>query len=409
LTESSSSPLRLFLIACEESGDRLGGALMRALRAASPRAIEFIGVGGGDMAEQGLTTLFPIDDLAIVGFNAVFARLPLLVRRINETTAAVLRERPDGLIIIDSPDFTHRVARRVRKAAPEIPIVDYVSPSVWAWRPGRARAMQRYVDHLLALLPFEPDAHKRLGGPPCTYVGHPLTEAVADLRPDERERARRNADPPVLLVLPGSRSSEIARHLDLIGETVQLLETRCGPLELVLPTVPAVRAKVEQGAARWQVAPKIVIEPADKWRAFRTARAALAVSGTVTLELALAGVPSVVIYRVSLFEDRLGQSGAGRERDAGTPAARRDARAARGRSCAAAWPNAGARASGRRLRPTRSHHGDRPSLTERACRRDRTADRGGEERVVSCPGRCAPLRKSFRIFGYFGRALQQQA
>ncbi|MBV9627060.1 MAG: lipid-A-disaccharide synthase [Xanthobacteraceae bacterium] len=307
MTETSSSPLRLFLIACEESGDRLGGALMRALRSASLRPIEFIGLGGGHMAEQGLTTLFPIDDLAIVGFNAVFARLPLLVRRIHETVDAVLREKPDGLIIIDSPDFTHRVAGRVRKAAPAIPIVDYVSPSVWAWRPGRARAMRRYVDHLLALLPFEPDAHKRLGGPPCTYVGHPLTEAVADLRPDTGERARRNADPPVLLVLPGSRSSEIARHLDLIGETVQLLETRCGPLELVLPTVPAVRAKVEQGAARWAVAPKIIVEPADKWRAFRTARAALAVSGTVTLELALAGVPSIVIYRVSLLEEAIGR------------------------------------------------------------------------------------------------------
>jgi lipid-A-disaccharide synthase len=302
-----SRPLRLFLIACEESGDRLGGALMRALHAASPRAVEFVGVGGHQMAEHGLTSLFPIDDLAIVGFNAVFARLPLLVRRLNETTAAVLREKPDGLVIIDSPDFTHRVARRVRKAAPEIPIVDYVSPSVWAWRPGRARAMRRYVDHLLALLPFEPDAHKRLGGPPCTYVGHPLTEAIADLRPDNGERARRNADPPVLLVLPGSRSSEIARHLDLIGETVQLLDTRCGPLELVLPTVPAVRAKVERGAARWAVAPKIVVESADKWRAFRTARAALAVSGTVTLELALAGVPSVVTYRVSLFEEAIGR------------------------------------------------------------------------------------------------------
>jgi lipid-A-disaccharide synthase len=302
-----SKPLRLFLIACEESGDRLGGALMRALRSASPRAIHFIGVGGSDMAEQGLTSLFPIDDLAIVGFNAVLARLPLLVRRINQTVDAVLHEKPDGLIIIDSPDFTHRVARRVRKAAPEIPIVDYVSPSVWAWRPGRARAMQRYVDHLLALLPFEPDAHKRLGGPPCTYVGHPLTEVVADLRPDERERARRNADPPVLLVLPGSRSSEIARHLQLIGETVQLLETRCGPLELVLPTVPAVRAKVEQGVARWPVVPRILIDPAEKWRAFRTARAALAVSGTVTLELALAGVPSIVIYRVSLLEEAIGR------------------------------------------------------------------------------------------------------
>ena len=307
MTETSSSPLRLFLIACEESGDRLGGALMRALRSASLRPIEFIGVGGSHMTERGLTSLFPIDDLAIVGFNAVFARLPLLVRRIHETVDAVLREKPDGLIIIDSPDFTHRVAWRVRKAAPAIPIVDYVSPSVWAWRPGRARAMRRYVDHLLALLPFEPDAHKRLGGPPCTYVGHPLTEAVADLRPDTGERARRNADPPVLLVLPGSRSSEIARHLDLIGETVGLLETRCGPLELVLPTVPAVRAKVEEGAARWAVAPKIIVEPADKLRAFRTARAALAVSGTVTLELALAGVPSVVIYRVSLLEEAIGR------------------------------------------------------------------------------------------------------
>lgn len=307
MIENSSRPLRLFLIACEESGDRLGGALMRALKSRSPRAVEFVGVGGHHMAEQGLATLFPIDDLAIVGFNAVFARLPLLVRRINETVEAVLRAKPDGLIIIDSPDFTHRVARRVRKAAPEIPIVDYVSPSVWAWRPGRARAMRRYVDHLLALLPFEPDAHKRLGGPPCTYVGHPLTETVADLRPDEGERARRNADPPVLLVLPGSRSSEIARHLDPIGETVQLLNTRCGPFELVLPTVPAVRAKVEQGVAHWPVAPRIVIDPTEKWRAFRTARAALAVSGTVTLELALAGVPSIVMYRVSLFEEAIGR------------------------------------------------------------------------------------------------------
>ncbi len=302
-----SKPLRLFLIACEESGDRLGGALMRALKDSSPRPIVFIGVGGSHMAEQGLRTLFPIDDLAIVGFNAVFARLPLLVRRIHETVDAVLREKPDGLVIIDSPDFTHRVARRVRATAPAIPIVDYVSPSVWAWRPGRAAAMRRYVDHLLALLPFEPDAHKRLGGPPCTYVGHPLTEVVADLRPDQHERTRRNASPPLLLVLPGSRSSEITRHLDLIGETVQLLETRCGPLEVVLPTVPGVLAKVEQGAARWPVAPKIIVGGADKWRAFRNARAALAVSGTVTLELALAGVPSVVIYRVSLFEEAIGR------------------------------------------------------------------------------------------------------
>jgi lipid-A-disaccharide synthase len=304
---AAAGPLRVFLVACEESGDRLGGALMRALAAQAGRQVEFSGVGGRHMAEQGLASLFPIDQLAVVGFNAVFARLPLLVRRIRETAKAVVAQRPDVLVIIDSPDFTHRVARRVRAAAPAIPIVDYVSPTVWAWRPGRARAMRRYVDHLLALLPFEPRAHQELGGPPCTYVGHPLIEIVSDLRPTASDRARRRSAPPVLLVLPGSRSTEIARHLDLFGAAVAFIDARCGPLELVLPTVPSVLAKVEEGTARWTVRPKIVVDTNDKWRAFRTARAALAVSGTVTLELALAGVPSVVVYRVSLLEEAIGR------------------------------------------------------------------------------------------------------
>jgi lipid-A-disaccharide synthase len=300
-------PLRIFLVACEESGDRLGAGLMQALARSAGGPVEFTGIGGRHMAEQGLASLFPVDQLAIVGFNAVFARLPMLLRRIRETAHAVLAQRPDILVIIDSPDFTHRVARRVRAAAPEIPIVDYVSPTVWAWRPGRARAMRRYVDHVLALLPFEPQVHQRLGGPPCTYVGHPLIESASDLRPDAAERARRAATPPVLLVLPGSRTSEIARHLDLFGAAVQLIDARCGPLELVLPTVPAVLDKVVQGTAQWPIRPKIVIDTADKWRAYRIARAALAVSGTVTLELALAGVPNVVVYRVSLLEEAIGR------------------------------------------------------------------------------------------------------
>jgi lipid-A-disaccharide synthase len=138
-------PLRIFLVACEESGDRLGAGLMQALARSAGRPIEFTGIGGRHMAEQGLVSLFPVDQLAIVGFNAVFARLPMLLRRIRETAHAVLAQRPDILVIIDSPDFTHRVARRVRAAAPEIPIVDYVSPTVWVWRPGRARAMRRYT------------------------------------------------------------------------------------------------------------------------------------------------------------------------------------------------------------------------------------------------------------------------
>jgi len=300
-------PLRIFLVACEESGDQLGAALMRALSAASPRPVEFAGLGGRYMAERGLASLFPTDDLAIVGFNAVIARLPMLIRRIRETANAALAWRPDVLVIIDSPDFTHRVARRVRAKAPAIPIIDYVSPSVWAWRSGRAKAMRRYVDHVLALLPFEPDVHQRLGGPPCTYVGHPLIEVAANLRPDEGERERRRADPPVLLILPGSRTSEVARHLDLFGATVEVLHQRYGPCELVIPTVGTVLTKVEQGTARWPQRPKIVVEPNDKWRAFRNARAALAVSGTVTLELAVAGVPSIVVYKVSLFEEAIGR------------------------------------------------------------------------------------------------------
>src|SRR5436190_23782587 len=157
-----SQPLRVFLVAGEESGDRLGGPLMRAVRERHG-AVTFIGAGGSEMAREGLTSLFPISDLALMGFNAVLRKLPLIFRRIRETVSAVIETRPDVLVIIDSPDFTHRVARRVRQAAPSIPIVNYVSPSVWAWRSGRARSMNRYIDHVLALLPFEPEAHRRLG------------------------------------------------------------------------------------------------------------------------------------------------------------------------------------------------------------------------------------------------------
>src|SRR6266540_5661307 len=159
-------PLQVFLVAAEESGDRLGAALMRALKLRVASTVRFGGVGGRAMAAEGLDSLFPIDDLAIVGFAAIPGRLPNFLRRIRQTVAGALTMRPDVCVIIDSPDFTHRVARRLRAAAPKIPIVDYVSPSVWAWRPGRALAMRSYVDHVLALLPFEPEAYRRLRGPP---------------------------------------------------------------------------------------------------------------------------------------------------------------------------------------------------------------------------------------------------
>ncbi|HUI12074.1 MAG TPA: lipid-A-disaccharide synthase, partial [Xanthobacteraceae bacterium] len=207
-----------------------------------------------------------------------------------------------ALVIIDSPDFTHRVARRVRRLAPSIPIIDYVSPSVWAWRPGRARAMRNYVDQVLAILPFEPTIHAKLGGPPCSYVGHPLIERIGELRPNAEEARRRLADPPLVLALPGSRSSEIRRLAGIFGETIARLAAHTGAIDLVIPTVPHVAAQLRDAVADWKVKPRIVVEPRDKWSAFRNARAALAASGTVTLELALAGVPMVAAYRLHAVE-----------------------------------------------------------------------------------------------------------
>jgi lipid-A-disaccharide synthase len=291
------------LIATEESGDRLGAGLMKILRQRLGDAIRFQGVGGRAMAAEGMTSLFPIEELSIVGLAAVVMQLPKILRLIRQTTAAVADASPDILVIIDSPDFTHRVARRVRARDPSIPIIDYVSPSVWAWRPGRARAMITYIDHVLALLPFEPEAYRRLHGPPCSYVGHPLTEQLATLRPNATERARRDLAPPVLLVLPGSRRSEIKHHMDTFGAALGLLRAQDIPFELMLPTMPHLEQAVRKGVKGWPVEPKIVVGETEKRAAFRIAHSALAKSGTVTLELALAGIPMVAAYKVSWIEE----------------------------------------------------------------------------------------------------------
>ena len=292
----------IFLIATEESGDRLGAGLMKVLRQRLGDAVLFEGVGGLAMASEGLTSLFPIEELSIVGFAAVVRRLPRIMRLIRQTVDAVMQTSPDALVIIDSPDFTHRVARRVRSRDQSIPIIDYVSPTVWAWRPGRARAMVSYIDHVMALLPFEPEAYRRLRGPPCTYIGHPLIDQLASLRPNAEERARREAENPLLLVLPGSRRSEVRHHMAIFGETLALLSAEGIAFEPVLPTTPQLEEIIRENVKGWQVQPRIAVTEAEKRTAFRSARAALAKSGTVTLELALAGVPMVAAYRVGAVE-----------------------------------------------------------------------------------------------------------
>jgi lipid-A-disaccharide synthase len=299
------SPLRVALVAGEHSGDELGAKLMRALGEARGGEMAFLGVGGEAMEAEGLKSLFPISDIAVMGILPVLARLPKLLARIRKTSVAIVAARPDALVIIDSPDFTHRVARRVRAALPGLPIVDYVSPSVWAWRPGRARAMRAYVDCVLALLPFEPEAYRRLGGPRCVYVGHPLIERLGTLRPDADEALRRSAPPPMIVVLPGSRRSEVRRLMADFGGALAALRQSTGPFTLVLPTLSHVEGDVRALAARWPEPPKIVLGGDAKYAAFRAARAGLAASGTATLELALSGVPMVGAYKVSLVEEQL--------------------------------------------------------------------------------------------------------
>ncbi len=304
-TSATPSP-HIFLVAGEESGERLGAALVAALRRADSR-VRIAGVGGSHMAQVGVPSLFPLGDLAIIGFAAIALNLPKILKRIAQTADAVIAANPDVLVIIDSPEFTHRVARRVRARAPHIAIVDYVCPSVWAWRPGRARAMRTYVDRVLALLPFEPAAMRRLGGPPTDFVGHQLGERVTDLRPNAEEARRRLSDPPLLLVLPGSRSGEIRRMAQAFGDTVARVADRFGALDVIVPAVPRLAGAVREAVARWRVPVRVVIDAEEKYAAFRRARAALTKSGTSTLELALAGVPMVAAYKVSLLEELVGR------------------------------------------------------------------------------------------------------
>lgn len=300
---------RIFIVAGEHSGDQLGGKLMAALKAQSSDPIVFSGVGGESMAGEGLQSIFPLADVAVMGPLAILSRLPRLVRRVYQTVEAALKAEPDAVIIVDSPEFTHPIAKRIRKKRSLIPIIDYVSPSVWAWRPGRARKMKPYVDHLLAILPFEPATHERLGGPPCTYVGHPLIERMDWIRrldtAELAERLKLNPERPVLVVLPGSRPTEVRRLMQPFGDTVRLIQERLGPVEVIIPAVASVRPLIDMALSAWPVTPHLVEGESDKFKAFRLARAALAASGTVTLELGLSGAPMVVGYRVDAVASRL--------------------------------------------------------------------------------------------------------
>jgi len=293
-----SLPPKVFMIAGEPSGDVLGARLMAALRDLTGGNIEVCGVGGEMMREQGLESLFPMEELSIMGITEILPHLPGLLRRIKETAAAVDSTAPDALVTIDSPDFTRRVVRRVTDRT--IPRIHFVAPTVWAWRPWRAKGFARDFTHLLALLPFEPPWFERVGLP-CTFVGHPVIEAGAGKGDGSGFRAKHGiaVDDTVVCVLPGSRRGEIERLAGDFGAAMVLLEKRHPGMRLVVPTIEAMATRVRDLAAGWPGSPIVVQSTAERYDAMAASNAALAASGTVALELALAGVPTVVAYRVT--------------------------------------------------------------------------------------------------------------
>ena len=306
--------MRVFVVAGEPSGDRLGGALMEGLRSLIPE-VEFDGVGGPLMQAQGLNSRFPMAELSVMGLVEVLPKFFHLKRRISETAQAVLDTRPDVLITIDSPDFSLRVAKLV-KAQSTIRTVHYVAPSVWAWRPGRADKMAKVIDHVLALLPFEPPYMER-AGMECDFVGHPVVnepvateQDIADFR-----SAYDIGEAPVILALPGSRGGEIDRLAPVFGEALNLYLKDRPDARVVVPAVAHMVETVTEHVKSWPGNP-IVVDPREmpseravdqKRAAFAAAELALAASGTVSLELAAQDTPMVIAYRLSWLTQKMAE------------------------------------------------------------------------------------------------------
>ena len=287
----------VYLVAGEASGDVLAGRLMASLRAAEP-GVRFAGVGGPNMMAQGLESLFPMRDLAVMGLVEILPRIRLLRRRLLAVVADVAARQPDVVVTVDSPGFGLHVLRRVAPLG--VKRVQYVAPQVWAWREHRTKRFPGLWDALLCLLPFE-EAYFARHGLPARFVGHPVLQSGAAGGDGARFRQRHGlaADAPVLVLMPGSRRSEAPRLLPVFARTVALLAAELPGLVPVVPVSAAVGELVQAAAADWAVAPVVVTEDADKHDAYAAAAAALTKSGTSTLELALAGVPMAVTYRVN--------------------------------------------------------------------------------------------------------------
>ena len=289
----------VMLVAGEPSGDALGGQLIEGLKALAPAGLRIVGVGGARMRAAGLQSLFSIDDTSVMGLREVIPKFRRIVMRVRQAANFAVKLQPDIVVLIDSPDFTHNVAKRIHKRAPDMKLVDYVAPQVWASRPKRAVKMARYFDHVLCLLPFEVPLFANVGLP-ATFVGHPVIERAPAPGVGAAFRSRHGIKPDerLLVLLPGSRLSEIRFLWPVFRTALETTQEATGPLKVVIPTVPTVAARVRQLAAEWGRDVLVTETEEDKFGAFEAADAALAASGTVSTELALAATPMVVGYKV---------------------------------------------------------------------------------------------------------------
>ncbi len=296
---AANRPLTIMLVAGEPSGDQLGAQLMAALKKLGGPRLRIVGVGGATMTAQGLDSLFPLDATAVMGLREVVPRVPVILRRVKQAVEFALAMRPDLVVLIDSPDFTHRIAQGLKRRDPTIRTANYVAPQVWASRAYRARKMARYFDAVLTLFPFEAKFFERYGLK-AIFVGHPVMERKARMAGGDEFRRRHGiaAGAKLLAVLPGSRRNEIRFILPPFKETVRLLAAEIPGLVSVIPTIAHVAPLVREAAVDWPAPVHVVESEDEKFAAFAAADAALAASGTVTMELALARKPMVVGYRV---------------------------------------------------------------------------------------------------------------
>jgi len=303
--KSYNTPL-IYIIAGEPSGDILGAKLIKALKQLTNQNINFAGVGGLEMEKTGLISLFPIDELSVMGITEIVPRLPRLLKRIKQTVDDIFKIRPNILITIDSPDFTLRIARNVKKMA--IPLIHYVAPSVWAWRPKRAIKMGKFVDHVLTLLPFEPPYFTNVGLN-ATFVGHPVIESAAmNVNPKSFRINHGISDTKkVIVLLPGSRIGEVNKHIKIFSETLDLIKSKIKNFHIVCIVNEQTANIVVQSALNWPFPYTITSNPRIKFDAMASGNIALAASGTVALELACVGTPSVITYKINFFSAWIGK------------------------------------------------------------------------------------------------------